>query len=312
MKGFIFAAGFGDRLRPLTDEMPKPLLPVLNLPSICYALSLLKEAGIDQIIINLHYRHKDIIDFFKTNDNFGLDIEFSIEETILGTGGGFKKCEDMIGDSDVVLINSDLIIDLDVKSLIALHLEKKSPATLVLKKTDKAPVIGPVSVNGGRIIDFKNFLGTNKTSEYIYTGAGIVSPLIFKYLTSEFSSIVYTGYVELIKNYSIALYEHTGFWHDIGSVDSYWKANIDLITEFENLRQRIIPELGFAPEIVFPDSNIKSSAHVRDSVVGKGVTIGDAAVIERSVLLPGSVIEDAAEIINSVVFRDQVFKVFND
>lgn len=309
MKGFIFAAGFGERLRPLTDEIPKSLLPVLNLPSICYAVFLLKEAGIDQIIINLHYRYRDIIDFFKSNDNFGLEIEYSIEETILGTGGGLMKCKDMIGDSDVLLINSDLIIDLDLKLLIASHREKKAPATLVLHKTDEAPVIGPVSIDGNRIIDFKNFLGTNKTSEYIYTGVGIVSPVIFNYLTSEFSSIVYTGYVELIKKYFVAFYEHTGCWQDIGTIESYWKANIDLLKEFEDLHKRILPVLGIAPKKVFPDSNIKSSVHIRDSVIEKDVTIGDGAVIERSVLLPGSVIKEGAGIRNSVVFRDQVFKV---
>ena len=312
MKGFIFAAGFGERLRPLTNEMPKSLLPVLNLPSICYSLSLLKQAGIKQIIINLHYRHKDIIEYFRTNNNFGMEIEFSIEDTILGTGGGFKKCEEIIGNSDVLLINSDLIIDIDLKLLIAYHREKKDPATLVLHKTNEAPVIGPASIEGNRIIDFKNFLGTNKTSEYIYAGVGIVSPVIFNYLSSEFSSIVYTGYVELIKRHFIAFYEHTGYWQDIGTIESYWKANIDLLKEFKSLNKRILPVLGLAPEIVFPDSNIKSTAHIRDSVVGKGVIIGDAAVVERSVLLPGSVIKAGAEIRNSVVFRDQVFKVIHD
>ena len=123
MKGFIFAAGLGERLRPLTENTPKSLLPVLNLPSVCYAVYLLKEAGIDHIICNLHYRYADIINFFKTYNNFGLHIEFSTEESILGTGGGFKKCEDIIGDEEVLLINADIIIDLDPVSLIKCHHE---------------------------------------------------------------------------------------------------------------------------------------------------------------------------------------------
>ncbi|MFH0976107.1 MAG: NDP-sugar synthase [Spirochaetota bacterium] len=309
MKGFIFAAGFGERLRPLTNEMPKSLLPVLNLPSICYAVFLLKEAGIDQIICNLHYRYQDIIYFFRLNNNFGLDIKFSIEETILGTGGGLKKCADMIGDSDVLLLNSDVIIDLDLISLIICHRENKSPATLVLKKTDEAQIIGPVSVDRNRITDFKNFLGTNRISEYIYTGAGIVSPVIFDYLVSDFSSVVYTGYVELIKKHFISFYEHTGYWQDIGTIDSYWKANIDLMNKFGSLEQRMLPVLGIGPSIVFPDREIKNEINIRDSVIGKGATIGDGAVIETSVLLPGSVVKKGALIRDSVVFRDRIFKV---
>lgn len=309
MKAFIFAAGYGNRLRPVTENMPKSLLPVLNLPAICYAVFLLKEAGIDHIICNLHYRCNDIIDFFNANNNFGMQVKFSIENTILGTGGGLKKCEDIIGDSEVMLLNADVIFDLDLKLLEAYHSEGRHAATLVLYKTDKAEDIGPVSVDGNRIVDFKNFLGTDKKSEYIYTGAGIVSPLIFRYLSNEFSSIVYTGYVELIRNHSIGFYEYSGYWHDIGTVESYWKSNIDLIKQHDRLYERIFPALGIGPEIISHDSDVGENTRINDSIIGKGALIGGGAVIERSVILPGAVVKDGSEIRDSVVYNDTIIRV---
>lgn len=308
MKGFIFAAGYGERLRPLTEDVPKSLLPVLNLPSICYAVLILKRAGIDHVICNLHYHYNDIIDFFKAHDNFGIKIEFSVEEKILGTGGGLKKCEQIIGDSEVLLINSDVIMDLDPAFLIKYHYENNSPATLVLRKTDMASVIGPVSIDENRIIDFKDFLGTNKKSEYIYTGAGIVSPSIFKYLNSEFSSIVYTGYIELIKKFSITFFEQSGYWYDIGSVDSYLESNIDLLKDFNDLSREMSQILGLNPEAISKDADIDKDTFITDSVIGQGASIKKGSIIERSVVLPGSVVNDGAEIINSVVYKDKVIR----
>ncbi len=86
----MLAAGLGTRLRPLTLGRPKPLIPVAGIPFICYSLALLREAGVDRIVCNLHYRPGDIMDFFRRNGDFGLRVDFSMEENILGTGGGNK------------------------------------------------------------------------------------------------------------------------------------------------------------------------------------------------------------------------------
>jgi mannose-1-phosphate guanylyltransferase len=123
VKGFILAAGYGERLRPLTDDCAKALVPVLNIPSICYSLFLLKEAGVRDVVCNLHHEGDGIVRFFEENDFFGLTIEFSEEDTILGTGGGLKKCEALLGDDDFVLINSDIVMDADLRILIDRHRE---------------------------------------------------------------------------------------------------------------------------------------------------------------------------------------------
>ena len=93
MKAFLLAAGYGERLKHLTEEIPKPLIPVLNVASIEFSIMLIKESGITDVMCNLHHKYRDIIAFFEKKDFFGLNIRFSIENEILGTGGGLKKCE---------------------------------------------------------------------------------------------------------------------------------------------------------------------------------------------------------------------------
>ncbi len=218
MKAFILAAGYGERLKPLTDTMPKPLVPVRGVPAICYSLALLKKAGIKDAVCNLHYRADDIVAFFREHGNFGFNIEFSFEEQILGTGGGVKKCQPLFS-GDMVLINSDIITDLDVTAMIDTHRANDSPGTVAIYPSEGAG--GTVSLSRGRVADFRNFLLTGIRPTHDYLGAAVLGPLVFKYLIPEYSSIVYTGYTGLIAGHRLDFYEHRGFWQDIGSIDSY-------------------------------------------------------------------------------------------
>ena len=312
VNGFIFAAGFGERLRPLTEFIPKSLIPVLNLPSICYSVFLLKKAGINNIMCNLHYMSEEIITFFKRNNSFGLNICFSIEKTILGTGGGLKKCEDWMGDEEFILMNSDVVSDIDLSKLIDNHSTTQSSATLVLYKTTHSKQIGPVGVVEGKVVDFNNIRGTGLTSDLIYTGIAVLSPVIFKYLSEELSSIVNTGYVGLIDNQSLGYFEHKGYWHDIGSIESYYDTNIKSQEAIFHLKDRISEILNLCPCILSPVSKIHQSAVIRNSVIGDGVTIGENASIEESVILPNTNIERNVNIKNSIVYPEGIVDVCLD
>lgn len=305
MKGFIFAAGFGKRLRPITADMPKSLAPVCNLPSICFALHRLKQAGIEDIVCNLHYRHQDIIDYFDRHRSFGCSVQFSYEEEILGTGGGLKKCEKMLGDDDFVLINSDVISDINIAELVAHHKRSGAPATLVLYRTDKAEQIGEVGVRNNKIVDFNNLLGTGATSGCIYTGAALFSPKIFEYLLLEFSNIVHNGFVDLINNHFIAAFEHQGHWRDIGSLQSYWESNLACLSEVDRLQKEIYATLGVGPAHA-GRADIGKTASISNSVIGEGARIGSGAVITNSVIMPGAVVDNGQVVSNSVLFGNRV------
>jgi mannose-1-phosphate guanylyltransferase len=309
VKGFILAAGFGERLRPITEHIPKSLIPVLNLPSICYAVFLLKEAGIDDVICNLHYRHQDIVDFFKENDFFDLNITFSVEESILGTGGGVKRCEGFIGNSDFVLINSDIIMDMDLRELIAYHERRSSPATVVLYRTERAGDIGPVSIEDDIVRDFQNTLPSGMASDLIYTGLAVLSPLIFRYLKNRFSSIVNTGYQRLIEDHTIGYLVHQGMWMDIGTIHSYWRANLEMVGNGGNILERLSSALGITPRVISSGAHVADGSVILNSIVGEGARVGKNSVVENSVLLPNSVVRDESTIVDAVVYGENVIQV---
>ena len=106
MKAFVLAAGLGTRLTPLTDHTPKPLIPVLNIPSLFYTFFLLKQAGISEIICNIHHHGDAVRRAIESSELSGLSITFSEEPVILGTGGGLKKCEKLLNDDNFILVNS--------------------------------------------------------------------------------------------------------------------------------------------------------------------------------------------------------------
>jgi mannose-1-phosphate guanylyltransferase len=242
MRAFVLAAGFGTRLEPLTLERPKPLVLVAGIPFICYSLALLKEAGVDSIVCNLHYRPGDIMDFFRRNGDFGFQVDFSMEENILGTGGGIKRCESLFSGGPFLLMNSDIIMDMDVKALISHHESSRHENTVVLCRAESGEAT--VSVEGDGVMDFRNSLGTGLAATHDYTGAAILSSSIFPFLETGFSSVVYTGFTGLISHLSLGYYEHRGLWMDAGTPESLALAEEYLSGEGAHLRERVLGALG--------------------------------------------------------------------
>jgi mannose-1-phosphate guanylyltransferase len=304
VRGFIFAAGFGQRLRPITDSMPKPLVPLVNVPSICYALLALKKAGIRQIAANLHYRPEAIARFFRENGDFGTELVFSREEQILGTGGGLKACQHRLGDDELVVLNSDVVMDLELDQVIAQHHQKKSIATVVLYPTEQARTIGPVGIEGDRVVDFKNYLGTGVRSDYIYTGAAVLSPEIFFYLHPDHSSIVYTAYTDLICHRRLDYFVHTGLWRDIGTVDSFRQTNLGLLAQMEKWQGDLEQQLHLAMEPVSALATVAKDAVIINSVIGETCEVARAVTIENSVLLAGAKMTEGRTVKDAVVTSD--------
>ena len=133
MKAFILAAGVGTRLRPLTFECPKPMIPLLNKPVIEHTINNLKKHSVDSVIMNLHTFPRKITDYFGDGRKFGINIKYSLEETLLGTAGGLKKCKKFF-DSTFIVMSGDGLSNIDLTSVVEFHKKKKSLATMVLKK----------------------------------------------------------------------------------------------------------------------------------------------------------------------------------
>ena len=270
---------------------------------------LLKEAGIKDIICNLHYKSKDIMAFFDKYNNFDVNITFSIEDKILGTGGGLKKCKNHLCHDDFLIVNSDIIVDINLNELIKHHKATRSTATVVLKKSEAENVEAPVALHNNKVIDFKNFFNTGIESNFIYTGVAVLSPVIFKYLKDDFSSVVYTGFVNIIKHYSLSYFEHKSLWLDIGSINTLWETNMALMKNNGSLNDRLQASLGKSMCIVSPTSTIAKDSRISDSVIGDGCYILEGATIDKSVLLPNSRVDHNTIIKDSIVFRDMIIKI---
>ena len=199
----IFAAGIGSRLKPLTDNMPKALIPVNGKPMLEHVILKLKAFGFDQIVINIHHLGEQIIDFLKANNNFGIQIFISDEKDyLLDTGGGLKKAQQFLqGDEPFLIHNADIISDIDLKKLYDSHLENNPLATLLVSQRETSRYLlfdksnklcGWRNRETGEIKSFYPYFAPSHYQEYAFGGIHVLSPQIFDWLqewTGRFSII---------------------------------------------------------------------------------------------------------------------------
>ena len=196
----IFAAGLGTRLKPLTDHIPKALVPVAGKPMLEHVIGKLKSAGFDEIVINVHHFADQIIDFLKEKDNFGIRIWISDEsEELLDTGGGIKKAAPYF-DEPFLVHNADILSNIDLKAMYNYHLTSSNDATLLV--SPRKTVRNLLFDEGNRLQGWvnKDTLQTKPEGfvyhpevqkEYAFGGIHVISPTLFKYMgdgwTGKFS-----------------------------------------------------------------------------------------------------------------------------
>jgi len=195
MKALIFAAGLGTRLKPLTDSLPKALVPIAGKPLLQYVIEKLKSAGFDEIIINIHHFGGQIIDFVRQNNAFGIRIEFSDErEKLLDTGGGIKKAARFFEDGKPFLVhNVDILSDVDLEALYRVHLRTGSAATLLTSYRETSRYLlfdendtlqGWINKKTGEVKSPRKNFAPENYRERAFSGIHVLSPEIFDYMTA--------------------------------------------------------------------------------------------------------------------------------
>lgn len=202
MKAMIFAAGLGTRLKPLTDHMPKALVPVAGRPMLEHVILKLKEAGFDEIVVNVHHFAEQIVDFLKANDSFDVKIHISDEtECLLDTGGGIKKAASFFtGDEPFLVHNVDILSDTDLRSLYEYHLTSGNDATLLVspRKTvryllfdERRRLCGWVNKETLQTKPEGFVYQPELHKEYAFSGIHVISPVLLNYMgdgwTGKFS-----------------------------------------------------------------------------------------------------------------------------
>jgi NDP-sugar pyrophosphorylase family protein len=232
MKAVVLSAGFGTRLRPLTNHIPKPLLPVGDRPLILYNLMLLKKYGITEVAINLHYHGEKIREALKDGRDLGMQILYSEEPEILGTGGGIKKVSRFLSDGTFLVINGDILVDINLDKVVEFHRLKKATATMVLREDPEVERYGKIEIDSKSRI--RRFLGQpawqgEKLAAYMFTGVHVLEPRIMEYIPSRGFSPVTDAYLAMLKkDEKLFGYPMKGYWRDLGTPESYQQAKDEI------------------------------------------------------------------------------------
>lgn len=238
MKALIFAAGMGNRLKPLTDTTPKALVPVDGKPMLEHVILKLKAAGFDRIAINIHHLGQQIIDFLRANDNFGVEIYLSDErEYLLDTGGGIKHAEPFLNGNEPFLVhNVDIFSNVDLQRLYQHHIENKALATLLVsqRKTSRYLLFN----NDNRLCGWRNretgevksyypYFDPEQYKAYAFSGIHVISPEIFRWMeewTGKFSIIQF--YLSICARTHIQACEYPGLkLLDVGKPETLAQAD---------------------------------------------------------------------------------------
>src|SRR6185503_4116796 len=225
MKGVIMAGGFGTRLRPLTYNLPKPMVPVANRPIMQRIVELLKKHGINDQLGLLYFQPDSIKNYFGDGKNFGVKIGYQGAEGDLGTAGSVKLGQPMIGKERFMVISADILTDFDLSAAIKFHESRKAMATLILTRVENPLAFGVVITDKeGRITRFLEKPSWGEVfSDTVNTGIYILEPevldLIPEKVDFDFSKNLFP---HMLKN-GMPLYGYIaqGYWADIGNLDQY-------------------------------------------------------------------------------------------
>jgi len=216
MRAMILAAGKGTRLLPLTQTTPKPLIDVAGRPMIAYALDLVRDAGISEVVINLHHLGDRIRSVLGDGSAHGVRITYSEEHPILDTGGAIAAARGFLDGGTFVVVNADIATDVRLRDVIAFHRERHAVATMVLRPDANAAKYGIIEIDASQRI--RRFLGqpaevAAPLTPLMFTGIHVFEPTLFAYMPHGIYSITRDVYPKLlVAGEPLFGYVHRGYW----------------------------------------------------------------------------------------------------
>jgi mannose-1-phosphate guanylyltransferase/phosphomannomutase len=320
MKAVIMAGGEGTRLRPLTSNLPKPMMPLANRPMMEHIVNLLKDHGFDDIVVTVAFLPQAIRTYFGDGSEFGVRMVYATEETPLGTAGSVRNAMDEL-DEQFLVISGDVLTDIDLSEIVAFHKDRKALATIGLKAVENPLDFGIVITHeDGSIERFLEKPSWGEVfSDTVNTGIFVLEPEIFDWIEAgvavDFSSDVFPQLLEAGKPLYGAVAE--GYWEDVGTLDAYVKAHQDVLdgkvqVDLHGFEIRDGVHVGDSSEI-HPDAKIQGPALIGDYChVEAGATIGEYTVLGSNVMvrsdayLQRSVVHDNVYIAEGVRTRGAV------
>jgi len=343
MKAVVMAGGEGTRLRPLTSNQPKPMVPIVGKPCMEHILELLREHGFEDVVITVAFLPQAIRSYFGDGTSIGLNLQYSVEESPLGTAGSVRLASDAL-DETFLVISGDALCDIDLRQIVDFHKEKGAAVTIGLKSVENPLEFGIVVTDeDGKVERFLEKPSWGQVfSDTINTGIYVLEPEVLKHIPTDrpydFSKELFPLLLEMGR--PIYGYVCEGYWQDIGNLDQYRQANFDALDERVRLNvpglkirgdvwigegveiddvegvegpafignyARISPEASVGPYTILGSATtLRERGRISRSVVDASCYIGRSAVVEGAIIGRNSDIRAHARIHEGVAIGDQV------
>ena len=323
MKAVVMAGGEGTRLRPLTSNQPKPMVPIVGKPCMEHIVELLRRHGFEDVIVTVAFLPQAIRSYFGSGEGLGVDIGYSVEESPLGTAGSVKRAAGRLDDTFLV-ISGDALCDVDLTRLVEAHREKQASVTIGLKSVENPLEFGiVVTDDDGRVERFLEKPSWGQVfSDTINTGIYVLEPEVLKHIPQDrpydFSQELFPLLLEMGR----PIYGHVfdGYWQDIGDLDQYRQANFDALDEqvrleIPGIRIRGNVWLGDGVDLDDLDAiegpayvgnycRIARGAHVGPyTVLATSVTVRERGRIVRSIVDTSTYVGRSADVVGAIVGR---------
>jgi NDP-sugar pyrophosphorylase family protein len=304
----LLAAGLGTRLQPLTDLRPKPIVPVANRPLAAFAMDHLAHSGVHTIVANTHPRPDEVESALKAACPRGIELRFSRETTLLGTGGGLRQARPLFGDSQssVIVVNGDTLFAPKLDRAYAEHGARGAVATMILRRTPNPELFGAIGIDrDGWVRTLLGIPSDDRVSEALmFTGVYILAPEAFSAMPAS-GCVIRTAFRHWIDHGApvLGLVDDSP-WADLGTVSEYHRLNLDLASGL------------FAWPGVEPrggcilHASARPSAAIRRSVIGADVTIQQGVTLDRCVVWPSTTVSQTAR--NAIITPKHRIEVRRD
>jgi NDP-sugar pyrophosphorylase family protein len=295
-RAFVLGAGLGLRMRPLSEVLPKPLIPIFQKPLITFALDHLIEAGVKSFVINAHHLAPAFQKLFAEGNYRGHPVQLVYEPQILGTGGGIKNVESLLRNGPFISYSGDLLTDLPLAPLLAEHFRAGNDVTVALR--DRG-LRSDVALENGRVVDIANRYGREGSCDY--AGIAIWSPATFDRIPAGQSLSFIPILAEWIGQGGRigGVVSNEGKWFNIGSRKEYLAVHRIIQEERWKPSYVTVPEW---PMAVAADAQVDSSARLSGVCsIGAGCRVGAEAVLENTILWPGAQIASRSHLRNCIV-----------
>jgi mannose-1-phosphate guanylyltransferase len=299
-QAFVLSAGLGTRLRPLTDDLPKPLVPIFQKRLITFAFDHLISIGITKFFVNTHHLPERFEEVFPRSTYRDRQIDFHHEPVLLETAGGIANIAGSLGPEPLLIYNGDILTDLPVERLIDHHFRAGNMVTLALR-SNAQPMDIALDPRTGRVVDIRNQLGTGIPGAFVLTGVYVVDPKFVERLERGVKRSVIPHFLELVRHGEKlgGLVIDEGHWWDVGNRAAYLQLH------------RELPALSFPSYAVddpdwrlpvHPTAIVDPTARVRGcSVISRNCRVAAEAVLEDTILWPGAQIASRSELSSCIV-----------